>query len=193
MNLSFFLQGIKNIVFKPVNIWDTSKSGSAPAGMVRNSLLFPLAIMVAISAFFGSLLFINTELLPLFSILFSIKCLAVILIAVYATSYLLVEITYPLDLGRDFSKAFRLVVFSITPFLLCQILSRLFESLLFVNIISFYGLYIFWIGADKTLNPPKYKKMPLLIAAAITFTGIYISTDLLLNMITERFYFAFFA
>jgi hypothetical protein len=193
MNLRFFLKGIKNIFFSPDNIWETSKSGEAPARMVRNSFLFPLALMVAVSALFGSLLFTNAELLPVFSILFSIKCLAVILIAVYSTSYILVEITYPLDLGRDFSNSFRMVVFSVTPFLLCQVLSRLFESLLFVNVISFYGLYIFWIGAGKTLNPPKYKKMPLLIATVIAFCGIYITTDLILKMITERFYFAFFS
>ena len=85
-----------------------------------------------------------------------------------------------------------MVVVSITPFLMCQILSRLFESLLFVNIISFYGLYIFWIGAEKILNPPQYKKMPLLIATSISFAGIYIVTDLLLGTIIDRFYFLFF-
>jgi hypothetical protein len=128
-----------------------------------------------------------------YSILFSIKCFIVIITAVYATSYLLGEITYPLDLGRDFNHSFSMVVFSVTPFLMCQILSRLFESLLFVNIIGFYGLYIFWIGAEKLLNPPQYKKMPLLIAVFITFTGIYIATDLLLSMITDRVFYLFFA
>jgi len=103
------------------------------------------------------------------------------------------EITYPLDLGRNFSISFMLVVFSVTPFLMCQILSHMFESLLFVNIIGLYGLYIFWIGAEKILNPPQYKKMPLLIASTITFAGIYITTHLLLSMITDRVYYSFFA
>jgi hypothetical protein len=128
-----------------------------------------------------------------YSVLFSLKCLVVILTTVYAASYLLGEITFPLDLGRDFNLSFSLVVFSVTPFLLCQILSRLFESLLFVNIVGFYGLYIFWIGAEKLLNPPQYKKMPLLISVFITFTGIYIATDLLLSMITDRVFYLFFA
>jgi len=192
MNLNFFLRGIKNIVSNPIKIWEISKSGIPSAGTVRNSFLFPLAVLVALSAFFGSFLFTNVALSPVYSILFSIKCLIVILITVYATSYILDEIRHPLDLGRDFNTSFSMVVFSIAPFLLCQILSRLFESLLFVNIISFYGLYIFWIGAEKILNPPKYKKMPLLISTVIAFAGIYIPTDLLLNMITERVYFAFF-
>jgi hypothetical protein len=35
--------------------------------------------------------------------------------------------------------------------------------------------------------------MPLLIAATITFAGIYIATDLLLGMITDRLYYSFLA
>jgi hypothetical protein len=116
----------------------------------------------------------------------------VIFISVYLTSYILGEITFPLDLGRDFNTSFSLVIYSVSPFLFCQVLSRLFESLLFVNIISLYGLYIFWIGAEKLLNLPQYKKMPLLIATTITFAGIYIGTDLILNMVTDRLFFAFF-
>jgi hypothetical protein len=193
MNFNFFLQGIKNIVFSPVKLWETIKSENVQAGLIRNSFFIPLVALVALSSFFGSLLFTNAELSPVYSFFFSIKCFLVILIAVYATAYLLSEITYPLDLGRDFNISFSMVVFSITPFLMCQILSRLFESLLFVNIIGFYGLYVFWIGAEKILNPPQYKKIPLLIATTLTFAGIYIATNLLLNMITDRFYFAFFA
>jgi hypothetical protein len=193
MDFNFFLLGIKNIIFSPIKLWETIKSENTPSGVIRNSFFIPVVALVTLSALLGSLLFTNAELSPVYSVIFSIKCSSVIFIAVYVTSYILGEITYPLDLGRDFNLSFRMVVFSITPFLMCQVLSRLFESLLFVNILGFYGLYIFWIGAEKILNPPHYKKTPLLIATTITFAGTYIATDLLLNMIMDRLYFAFFA
>jgi len=193
MNHKFFLQGIKNIIFSPVKHWETIASENTPARLIRNSFFFPLIILVSVSAFIGSLLFTNTELSPVYSILVSIKCFGLLFFTVYATAFIFSEITYPLDLGKDFNISFRIVVFSIVPFLLCQILSRLFESLLFVNIIGFYGLYIFWIGAEKMLTPPQYKKMPLLIATVITISGIYIATNLFLTMIMDRFYFAIFA
>ena len=192
MYLNFFLSGIKNIITNPIKFWQTVKSENVPASIIRNSFFIPVTLLVAVAAFTGSVLYTNPELSPVYSVLVSIKCMVVIFIAVYSTSFLVGEITFPLDLGRDFNLSFRLVLFSVSPFLFCQILSRLFESLLFVNIISLYGLYIFWIGAEKLLNPPQYKKMPLLIATAITFTGIYIGADLILNMVTDRFFFAFF-
>jgi hypothetical protein len=193
MNFNFFLKGIINIVFKPVKFWETANSELVSSGLIRNSFFIPLVVLVSLSAFFGSLIFTNAELSPVYSVLFSIKCFIVISITVYATAYILGEITYPLDLGRDFKVSLKLVIFSVTPFLMCQILSRMFESLLFVNIISFYGLYIFWIGAEKLLNPPQYKKMPLLVAATITFAGIYIATGLLFSMIIDRLFYSFFA
>ena len=193
MNLNFFLQGIKYIVFNPVKLWEPSEYDRKSTDLIRNSFFFPLAVMVMLSAFLGSLLFTNAALSPVYSVLISIKCLLVILITIYATSYILGEITYPLDLGKDFNISFRMVVFSATPFMICQILSRLFESLLFVNIIGLYGLYIFWVGAERMLNPPQYKKTPLLTSTVITFAGIYILTNLILGMVTDRFYFAIFS
>jgi hypothetical protein len=193
MNGKFFMQSIKNIIFSPVTHWETIASENTPYRLIRNSFFFPLIILVSLSAFMGSILFINAELSPAYSIFVSIKCFGLLLFTVYATAYILSEITNPLDLGKDFNLSFRIVVFSISPFLICQIFSRLFESLLFVNIIGFYGLYIFWTGAEKMLTPPQYKKMPLLIATVITITGVYIATDLFLTMIMDRIYFAIFA
>lgn len=193
MNFNFFLKGIQKIIFNPAQHWESMVSEKASAGFIRNSFLFPLILLVSVSAMFGSLLFTNTELDTLYSILTGIKCFILFTITIYATTFILSEITFPLDLGKDFKTSFSLVVFSAAPFILCQILSRLFETLLFVNIIGLYSLYVFWIGAEKLLNPPQYKKMPLLVAVTITFAGIFIVTTMLLNMITDRIYFGFFA
>jgi hypothetical protein len=193
MDFKFFLSGLKNIIISPVKAWETIDSENRPAKIIRDSFFLPLLVIVAISAIAGSMLFINTELSPLYSLFTGIKWFLTILITVYLTSFILGEITFPLDLGKNFSVSFRLIVYSITPFLLCLILSRLFESLLFINIIGLYGLYIFWTGSEKLLTPPHYKKMPLLIATTITLAAIYILTGILLNMLTDRIYFAFFA
>jgi len=193
MDYKFFLSGLRNIIISPVKAWETIDSENRPLKIIRESFLFPLLIIVTVSAIAGSLLFINTELSLLYSLFIGIKWFLALLITIYLTSFILGEITFPLDLGKDFSLSFRLIVYSITPFLLCLILSRLFESLLFINVIGLYGLYIFWTGSEKLLTPPYYKKMPLLIATTITLAAIYIITSILLNMLTDRIYFAFFA
>jgi hypothetical protein len=193
MDYKFLLRGIKNIILSPAKVWETIDSKNTPVKLLRGSFLFPLIIIVSVSAFFGSIIFTNPELSIAYSIFTGIKCFVVLLITVYATTYILGEITYPLDLGKNFNVSFSLIVFSISPFILCQFLSRLLESLLFINILGLYGLYIFWIGAEKLLAPPQHKKRPLLIATSITIIGIYVTTNLILTMFIDRVYFSYFA
>jgi hypothetical protein len=192
MDYKFFLNGLKNIILNPVKAWEIIDSENRPVKIVRNSFFFPLILLISISAFAGSLIFVNSKLSAVYSLFVAIKCFGLFYFAIYATAFVLKEITYTLGLGRDFNISFRMLVFSITPFLLCQILSRLFESLLFVNVIGLYGLYIFWVGAEKMLNPPQNKKTPLLIAGILVMVVIFTTTDLILTKLIDIVYYAFF-
>ena len=192
MNYKFFLIGLKNIILNPVKAWETIDSENKKVKVIRDSFLFPLIILVSISAVAGSLIFTNTELAPVFSIFVGVRTFIVLFFTIYATSLIFGEITFPLDLGKDFTISFRIIVYSVAPFLLCQILSGIFESLLFANVIGLYGLYIFWTGVDKLLSPPQYKKMPLLIATTISMVVIYVATNMLLTKLVERIFYAFF-
>jgi len=192
MDYKFFLQGIANIIFNPVKAWETIDSENKPNRILRVNLFIPLLILVSIATFLGSLIFANTELSAVYSIFTGVKTFVLLYLTTYFAAFILKEITHPLDLGRDFNISFRLIVYSIIPFILCEVLSGLFESLLFVDIIGLYGLYIFWIGAEKLLNPAQHKKMPMLIATTISIIAIYTALSFILNMLTNKVYHAYF-
>jgi len=193
MDYKFFLNGITSIITNPAKAWDTIYSKNIPVNIIRNSILIPLIILVSVSAFAGSLIYANAELNWIYSVFVGLKCFLLLFITVFTTSFIFGEITYPLDLGKDFKVSFSIITWSTVPFLLCQILSGIFESLLFVNIIGFYGLFIFWTGAEKILKPAQHKKMPMVIATTICFLGIYIVTNLLLNKLVDKIYYSYFA
>jgi hypothetical protein len=69
MDYKFFLQGIKNIILNPVKAWETIDSENRSIKILRNNLFFPLIILVSVSAIAGSLIFTNTKLSPIYSIL----------------------------------------------------------------------------------------------------------------------------
>jgi hypothetical protein len=193
MDYKFLFSGLKNILLDPIKAWEIIDTENKSVKVLRVSYIFPLLFLVSASAFAGSMIFTNTELSPVYSIFVAIKYFILMFFTIYATAFVLGEITFPLDLGRDFSASLRIIVYSVTPFLLCQILSCLFESLLFVNVIGLYGLYIFWTGAEKLFNPPQYKKMPLLIASVLTLMGIYITASVVLNKLIDKIFYSFFA
>ena len=184
---------LKNILFNPVKAWETIDSENKPVNVIRNRFLIPLIFLVSASAIAGSMIYKNSELSAVYSFSVGIKCFLLFYITTYVTAYMLKEITYPLDLGRNFAVSFRLIAYSIVPLLLCQIISRFFESLMFINVLALFGLYIFWTGIERMLTPPSYKKLPLLIATTLTFTAAFIVTNFLFTKLIDKVFYKFFS
>jgi hypothetical protein len=193
MDYKFFYHSILKVLFAPGKAWDTVIIENRPVRSIRNNLLYPLVMLVSVAAFLGSLIFINTTLSPVYSLFKGIRLFILLISVSYFSALALGEITRPLDLGRNFTVSFRLIVCSMVPLFLCLAVSQLFESLIFVNILGLYGLYIFWIGAEKILNPPDYKKMPMLVAIFVVTAVAYIAFDQVLTSIFDRIYFHLFA
>ncbi len=193
MDFKFLYYRITNIILNPVRAWEAIYSENKPIKFVRGSFFLPLIILVAFSAFFGSLLFTHTGFSHWYAILVGIKYFLLMFFVVYGTSFIFKEILIALDLKGDFALSFRIITYSIAPFLICQIISRLIESFIFVNVLALYGLYIFWNGIEKMINPPEHKKMPMIIAATVSFIALFFAVNWLLTIIIEKLYFTFFA
>jgi len=190
---NFFVFMLKNILFNPIKAWETIDSENKPVNVIRNRFLIPLIFLVSASAIARSMIYKNSELSAVYSFSVGIKCFLLFYITTYVTAYMLKEITYPLDLGRNFAVSFRLIAYSIVPLLLCQIISRFFESLMFINVLALFGLYIFWTGIERMLTPPSYKKLPLLIATTLTFTAAFIVTNFLFTKLIDKVFYKFFS
>jgi hypothetical protein len=193
MDYKFFLKRLPFIILHPSKAWGKIAYETRPVKDIRNSFLFPLILLVAIFAFLGSLLFTNSHLSFLYSVFVGLKLFLLLFLVVYVSAIIHKEITYALDLGRDFAVSFKIIAYSLSPLFICLMISYLFESLIFVNILSLYSLFIFWTGFERILNPPEYKKMPMLIASAVTVIALYIGLSWILTQIADRVYYAFFA
>ncbi len=193
MDFRFLYHRIRYIILNPSIAWDAIHRENRPIKYVRGSFFFPLIILVGICSFLGSLIFINTTLKPMYSVLTGINTFLMLYVGVYLSSFVVSEITKALDLGKDFLVSFKLVAYSLAPMLICLSVSKLFESLLFVNLLSFYGLYIFWVGMEKMINPPEHKKMPMMIATVVSMIMIFAILQFLLSRATETIYFSIFA
>jgi hypothetical protein len=193
MNFKFLVHTVRNIILDPVKEWDVIHSENKPASYFSSSLLFPLLMLASVSAFLGSFLFTNTELTNVYSILTGVKYLIMLYLVIYGTAFIFKEVTNAFELGKDFNLSFKIITCSVVPFFLCQILSRLFESFIFVNILSFYGLYILWTGIKKMIDPPERKKILLMIAVTVAFIALFSVANWILTLIFDKLYFSIFA
>ncbi|HNR41608.1 MAG TPA: hypothetical protein PKL65_05200 [Bacteroidales bacterium] len=193
MDLKFLWNRIRILILDPEKAWQIIGTETRTAGFIRNHFFLPLVVLAAVSAFVGSLLFTNPGTSGIYSVLAGIKYLILYAGVIYATSFIFNKITTILNIRNDPGTSFMIIVFSAAPLMLCQIVSRLFESFIFINILALYGLYLFWLGTERLLNPPEKMKTPLMLSVALVFTGLLIIIDSLLTRLVDWIYFAFFA
>ena len=193
MDFKFLIHTVKILILNPVKEWDTVHSENKTAEYFSRNLFFPLLIPGSVSSFLGSFLFTNTELSNAYSVMTGVKYFLLLSVVIYGTSFIFREITSASGFVRDFNLSFRIIACSAVPLLLCQIVSRLFESFIFINILSLFGLYILWTGIGKMINPPERKKSFLMISTAVTFIALLSVTDWILNLLFDKIYFSIFA
>jgi len=193
MDFNFLSHTVRSIILNPVKEWDVIHAENRSASFFSRSLFLPLLILASVSTFLGAFLFTNTELGDAYSVLMGFEYLAIICLVTYGTAFIFKEITNFFGLGRDFSISFKIIVCSVIPFLLCQILSQLLESFIFVNILSFFGLYILWTGIEKMLDPPEGKKLTLMVGATLTFIALFLLVTTILSILIDKLYFSLFA
>jgi hypothetical protein len=164
-----------------------------PIKYVRGNFFLPLIILVSLFSFSGSIFFINNTLKPMYSVLTGINTFLFLYLGVYGSAFIVKEITRALDLGHDFVVAFKLVAYSLTPIFITLTISRLLESLLFINLLGLYGLYIFWTGMKEMITPPDHKRLPMIIATVVSMIIIFGILQFVLSRLSEAVYFALFA
>jgi hypothetical protein len=192
MNFKFLSYRVKNIILNPARAWSIIYSENRPLKYVRGSFLLPLIILVALSAFLGSVLFTHTGFLKIYSFFVGVKYFFLLLFTVYSTSFIFMKAALFFELNIDFTVSFKIIAYAAAPFLICQILSRMIESFIFINILAFYGLYIFWFGVEMMINPPSNRKLPLMVTAFSVFLIILVTVNWLLTFIIDKIYFAYF-
>ena len=193
MDFNFLVRSVRGIILDPLKEWDVIKAENKHVSHFSRNLLFPLLIVVSVSAFLGSFFFTNTVLKDSYSILTGIKYFALLFLVIYGTAFIFMEVTNAFGLNKDFNCSFKITVCSVVPFLLCQIATRVFESFIFINILSFYGLYILWTGIEKLIDPPEKKRILLMISASIAFIALLSLTNWILTMVCDKLYFSIFA
>ncbi len=193
MDLRFLYHRTKYFIINPGKAWEVVHREERPMRFVRGSFFMPLIILVSVSAFLGSMFFINTTLKPMYSVLAAVNTFLFLYLGVYGSAFVVKEIMKAMDLGHDFLVAFKLVAYSMAPIFLSLTVSRLFESLLFINVLGLYGLYIFWVGMEVMVNPPDHKKLPMIIASVVSMLIIFFLLQVILSKLTQTIYFSIFA
>ncbi len=193
MNIRFLYSRLKNLIVKPERAWEIINRESRPLSYMQASYFFPMITLASLAALTGSLLFIHGGLTYVYPIFLGVRYFLFFLLLTYLTAFVFNEATSAMDLGKDFTRAFKVIGFSMAPLFICMTVSLLFESLLFINLLALYGLYLFWCGVEEMVAPPEHKRIPLMVSSVVAFAILYILIHWVLNkVILDIIYFNLF-
>jgi Yip1 domain len=187
------IERIKNILISPKAEWAKIKTEPAGIAQVFTGYAIPLALIPAVFGFLGrALIGINLGILGTFRIPFAyaiawaIVYYVLTLVALYVFALVVNALAPSFGSKPDMVKAFKLVVYSMTPGWIAGVLQIFPLLALLMFLAGLYGLYILYLGFEPMMETPKDKVVVYLIVSIVIYIVVYFVVSaiagLVLNM-----------
>ena len=178
---------IKEVIINPKEFWVKQKKEETSKSKLLLGYLLPILLVVAIAVFLGEFFRLTNYFIE-YSLLKSARIVLLFVLQYYISVFFTNELikTFGGEKNRNISK--KLVIYSLTPFLLASLITGLFPFLYVIEIVGFYGFYIFWIGVDKLLIFPENKKSSFTIISIVVNFFIFSFLSITLSTLLTAFY-----
>jgi hypothetical protein len=190
MDFILLYRRIKDIFMNPTSMWRDVKDENRTVSEVRTSLLFPLAILISLAGFIGNTLSSYSGLSFLYPLIIAIRYLLVFVITVEVTSRVITEIALIISPIKSFTVNYKLVLYSFTPFMVSMFFSRLFPSLLFINLGGLYGFYIAWRGIEILTDTPQDSRLKYTAIVSVATIVFYFAISFLFKELIDGLYYS---
>lgn len=175
------IERIKGILFSPKTEWEKIKSEATNIAQVLTGYAVPMALIPAVFGFLGYVLIgINIGMFGVVrypfasAIVWAIVWYILTLVGLYIEGIVINALAPSFDSVPNSTNAFKLAVYSMTPYFVAGIL-YIFPVLgILVLLISLYGLYLMYIGMPVMMSTPKEKVIGYMIVAIIVMIVINI-------------------
>jgi|UniRef100_A0A7C4TDF9 hypothetical protein len=168
------IERIKGILFSPKTEWEKIKSEPIGIAQVLTGYLVPMALIPAIFGFFGYMLIgVNFGMFGMIrypftsAIVWAIVWFILTIVGLYVEGIVINALAPSFDSVPNPTNAFKLAVYSMTPYFVAGVL-YIFPVLgVLVALISLYGLYLMYTGMPVMMLTPKEKVIGYIIVAII--------------------------
>lgn len=166
---SDIINSSKQVIMYPKLFWLSKKESLDSSTKLLFGYLLPILGVVAVAIFFGEF-FRSSHFYIVFALLKSLRTVVLFLLQYLISIFFINELIKTFGGEKNISISRNLAVYSLTPFLLVSMLTGLFPFLYVLEVLGFYGFYIFWLGVKELLVFPENKRTSFtLITIVVTF------------------------
>jgi hypothetical protein len=154
--MNALLTRVKGLILTPQKEWDQIEAENTSALDLYRSYIVILAAIPPFASFLGSWLFGAHGLHPTFAagLFRAVVQYALSLPALFATAFVISMAAPHFDGKSDDRRALQLAAYSYTPAWLAAIFG-LVPGLRFLDVLGFYGIYVFSLGLTRMMRVPK--------------------------------------
>lgn len=192
IDLKFLYDRIRYFLFQPKRAWELVLEEDRPVSNVSNSFLIPLAVLLALAAFAGSMIYDYSGLSVLYPILTGLRFFLSFYLTVRLSAWVITEISVAFVTEKNYSFNYKLISFSLSPLIITLAITRFFPLLVIINILGLYGVFIMWLGLDTITNYRNKGQVNYFIMAFSSVLVFYFSLSWICGSVLEGLYFAFF-
>lgn len=174
---------IKELIINPKGFWTSQKKDKRSISLFVSYLL-PLLMVLALAVFIGEF-FSRSDFFFEYPALKAVREVILFVLQYFIAVFLTKELMSTFGSEKNIGIARKLVFYSMVPLLLISILTGLFQYFSDLNILGFYGVYIFWIGVKKLLVFSENRDHSYIMISILLNLFVFSFLSLSLSKITE--------
>lgn len=178
---------VEHVILQPKEFWAAQKNKRTTQAKLLAGYMFPLLLMAAVAVFLGEF-FRSSHFYMGFAVLKALREILLFVIQYFLAVFLTNEMIKTFGGEKNLAAVQKLVVYSMTPFLLVSAVTGLFQFLYVLDVLGIYSFYIFWFGAKELLVLPEQKQSSyIILAIVVNFFSFNILSILLSKLLTLYF------
>lgn len=186
INFNQLINTVIKVIFEPGKFWEEQKEEKSKNKHLLTGYFLPLLVVVFLAVFVGELLR-GYRLYLTFPLMKGVREVLLFLLQYIISVFLTNELIKAFGGEKNFFIARKLVVFSLTPFLLVAIITGLFPFLYVLDVLSLYGFYVFWTGVKALLVFPERKQTSYILVTIMANFFVFSFLSIFLSKLLTAF------
>lgn len=174
MDINQKLNRISRLITQPKLAWKQIQKDKLGSAQLFRGLFLPAVILLGLAEMLGMLIStINTGPAS-YVFIFSILIVFALLLSYFLSIFLNKRILQYLEFSGPLHVVDNLTAYSLIIGYLPIMISGLFRSMLFINVLALYGFYVYYIGINYLLRMNHGRRQQFAIVSVIVLLGVHL-------------------
>lgn len=186
VNFSRIFATLLEVIVEPLKFWEKQKKVKNENQHLFLNYLLPLLIAIFLVVY-ASELIRGTRFYLTFPLMKAGREVILFLLQYVISVFFTNELIKPFGGEKNIFVARKLMVYSLTPFMLVSTITSMFPFLYVIEVLGLYGFYIFWVGVNAMLKFPDGKQIRYTLVAVMANFFVFSFLSIFLSRLLSAF------